>query len=79
MSKTIFEKSMTGHHGVTLPASGAEEYTLEKHLPEKFIRKNAPQLPEVTELETMRHFVTLSHKCTGIKRQKLKAMGITKW
>lgn len=62
MSKTIFEKSISGHHGVTLPASGAEEIELEKHLPEKFIRKSAPELPEVTELETMRHFITLSHK-----------------
>ncbi|PIQ25352.1 glycine dehydrogenase (aminomethyl-transferring) [bacterium (Candidatus Blackallbacteria) CG17_big_fil_post_rev_8_21_14_2_50_48_46] len=58
----IFERSQTGHRGVRLPADPLPEVSLESLLPESFLRKEAAELPEVTELDVMRHFITLSHK-----------------
>lgn len=58
----IFERSQPGHRGVALPADPQPEVTLESLIPEQFLRKKPAALPEVTELDVMRHFVTLSHK-----------------
>lgn len=58
----IFEKSHTGHRGSVLPADPWPEQKLEELLPEGLIRKQPAALPEVTELDVMRHFISLSHK-----------------
>lgn len=59
MAKTIFEKSSIGRKGYTLPANDVN-IDLEHCIPEKFQRKTAVELPEVSELDVMRHFVELS-------------------
>lgn len=61
MEKLIYDKSSPGRTGVTVPAVGVKVEKVDKLIPAKFIRKTAAQLPEVSELETMRHFVRLSH------------------
>lgn len=61
MEKLIYDKSSPGRTGVTVPAVGVKEEKADKLIPAKFIRKTAAQLPEVSELDTMRHFVRLSH------------------
>jgi glycine dehydrogenase subunit 2 len=58
----IFERSQTGHRGVKLPADRNSELKIEQMIPAGLIRKEAAGLPEVTELDVMRHFITLSHK-----------------
>ena len=58
MTKTIFEKSIKGMTGVTL----CEEEISADFLPQQFLRKDTPVLPEVSELEAMRHFKELSDK-----------------
>ncbi|MGE3724200.1 MAG: aminomethyl-transferring glycine dehydrogenase subunit GcvPB [Candidatus Sericytochromatia bacterium] len=58
----IFERSKPGHRGVTLPADPQPEMRPESLIPASFVRKRAAALPEVTELDVMRHFITLSHK-----------------
>lgn len=60
MSKTIFEMSVKGRKAVTLPKNDLN-YSHEKILPNKFLRKNETHLPEVSELDVMRHFIKLSH------------------
>ncbi len=57
-TKLIFEKSIKGMTGVTLTD---EQLSCDFIKPE-FLRKEAPILPEVSELETMRHFKELSDK-----------------
>lgn len=60
MEKLIFEKSTPGHREAKLPSSGVAEKPLSQLLPEGMLRKEAPALPEVTELDVMRHFTRLS-------------------
>ncbi len=44
-----------------MPNSGVTDKPLAQLLPSQFIRKQPPALPEVSELEAIRHFVRLSH------------------
>ena len=57
-TKLIFEKSIKGMTGVTLTDENLECDFIKP----EFLRKEAPILPEVSELETMRHFKELSDK-----------------
>ncbi|NLB72281.1 MAG: aminomethyl-transferring glycine dehydrogenase subunit GcvPB, partial [Chloroflexi bacterium] len=52
---TIYDISVTGRTGVTFPESDVPEYAL----PQGFVRQKL-QLPEVSELEVVRHFTRLS-------------------
>jgi glycine dehydrogenase subunit 2 len=60
MEALIFEKSTPGHCEAKLPAAGVAEKPLAELLPAGMIRKEAPALPEVSELDVMRHFTRLS-------------------
>jgi glycine dehydrogenase subunit 2 len=58
----IFERSQPGHRGVRLPADPFPERNPADLLPAALLRKTPAALPEVSELDVMRHFVSLSHK-----------------
>ncbi|HPL83030.1 MAG TPA: aminomethyl-transferring glycine dehydrogenase subunit GcvPB [Candidatus Omnitrophota bacterium] len=53
----IFEKSRPGRRGFSLPESDLPQA---KALPEKYCRKRVAELPEVSELDLVRHFSNLS-------------------
>ncbi len=55
----IFEKSVAGRRGVRLPASDVPKA---KPLAKKLLRSEAPGLPELSELEVVRHFTSLSRR-----------------
>ena len=55
----IYEKSVAGRRGVRLPASDVPKA---KALPKKLLRAEAPALPELSELDTVRHFTCLSRR-----------------
>jgi glycine dehydrogenase subunit 2 len=55
----IYEKSKAGRRGVRLPASDVPPAT---PLPENLLVKEAPGLPEVSELDMVRHFTNLSRR-----------------
>ncbi len=59
MSKTIFEYSTPGRMGVTLPKREIDT-PLENLMPAKMLRNKAPRLPEVSEMDVMRHYIKLS-------------------
>lgn len=60
MTKLIFEKSIDGMTGINI---SREEISFEESgLDQKFKRKETPVLPQVSELEAMRHFKELSDK-----------------
>lgn len=61
-SGLIYEKSVSGRTGYTLPELTLKESDLLAKIPENFRRKSDAALPEVTEGEAMRHFVALSVK-----------------
>ncbi len=59
----IFEKSVAGRKGYSLPTSEVEEYTLDS----RFAREDAPELPEVSEFDVVRHYTNVSFKNHGIE------------
>ncbi|EFC90142.1 Glycine dehydrogenase (decarboxylating) [Dethiosulfovibrio peptidovorans DSM 11002] len=63
--KLIFEKSRKGRVGVSLPRCDVpgDPSTL---LPESFRRSEAPSLPEVSEVDVVRHFTNLSQLNFGV-------------
>lgn len=62
MSKTIFEKSKQNTRGIKLPETDFNQDDLNKYIPENMLRAQNAKLPEVTELDAMRHFTELSKK-----------------
>jgi len=59
LEKLIFEKSAEGRRGYTLPE--LEVPKVNGGLSNKFRRKTASKLPQVSEIEVARHFQGLSH------------------
>ena len=55
--KLIFDKSVAGRRGVRLPRSDVAEAP---PLDAKFCRASPAELPEVSELDAVRHFTRLS-------------------
>lgn len=60
MAKLIYEKSSPGRRAEILPEPGVPRKKASELIPEKFVRKSALPLPEVSELDAVRHFVNLS-------------------
>ncbi|MHC4390681.1 MAG: aminomethyl-transferring glycine dehydrogenase subunit GcvPB [Planctomycetota bacterium] len=58
----LFEKSRPGRQAVRLPASGVEEQPLEVLLPAWTRRERPAELPELSELQVVRHYTRLSRK-----------------
>src|SRR5690625_2569288 len=62
----IFERSREGRTGYNLPELDVPEVNLEEELEDAYIRKADAELPEVDELELMRHYTGLSNRNFGI-------------
>ncbi|HVP07271.1 MAG TPA: hypothetical protein VMS71_05460, partial [Candidatus Acidoferrum sp.] len=58
----IYEKSVPGRTGYTLPNMHRSESEILASIPAKFRRTSDAALPEISEPEAMRHFVGLSVK-----------------
>lgn len=64
MNQTLFNKSQPGQHAYSLPKDWKR---LDAYVPDKnFARKTELPLPEVSELDLMRHFSQLAKKNMGI-------------
>lgn len=61
----IFEVSRPGRRGYELPRNEFKGDTL-KAIPANLQRKEALDLPEVSELDTVRHFTNISNKNFGV-------------
>ncbi len=62
----IFEESVPGREAVSLPEPDVPVENVTALLPEKMIRKEAPALPEVSEVDVIRHFTQLSRRNHGV-------------
>ncbi|MFP3938908.1 MAG: aminomethyl-transferring glycine dehydrogenase subunit GcvPB [Thermoanaerobaculia bacterium] len=58
----LFERSSPGRIGVTLPEPGVEEQALEELLPEGLLRDEIDGMPELSEVDVLRHFTRISRK-----------------
>ena len=59
----IFDKSAKGRGGVDVPRCDVKS---ELRLPEKYLRTEDAKLPEVSELDVVRHFTALSNQNIGV-------------
>jgi glycine dehydrogenase subunit 2 len=62
----IFELSTEGRIGYSLPEMDIPEIDLSELLPEGYLREEEPELPEVSELDIMRHYTALSNRNHGV-------------
>lgn len=70
MNKTdqplIFEISKSGRIGYSLPELDVPKVDVADILPTSYIRQEEPDLPEVSELDIMRHYTALSKRNHGV-------------
>lgn len=64
--KLIFEVSKTGRRAYSLPACDVPELDMNGIIPESMLRSNDVELPEVSEVDVVRHFTLLSNKNFGV-------------
>ncbi|NMA55726.1 MAG: aminomethyl-transferring glycine dehydrogenase subunit GcvPB [Firmicutes bacterium] len=62
----IFELGSPGREGFSLPASDVPEREPADLIPSTFLRERAPDLPQVSEGEAVRHYVELSRRNFGV-------------
>ncbi|MBO0586431.1 MULTISPECIES: aminomethyl-transferring glycine dehydrogenase subunit GcvPB [unclassified Sporosarcina] len=62
----IFEITREGRIGYSLPELDVPELDLSDLLPKGFVREEVAELPEVSELDIMRHYTALSNRNHGI-------------
>ncbi len=61
-SRVIFEKSVKGRMGVSLPKLDVPEISLTDSISPELLRETPAKLPEVSEPQVVRHYVNLSIK-----------------
>ncbi|MFJ7746152.1 aminomethyl-transferring glycine dehydrogenase subunit GcvPB [Peribacillus sp. NPDC097295] len=62
----IFEISTSGRIGYSLPEMDVASVPLEEIIPADYIREEEAELPEVSELDIMRHYTALSKRNHGV-------------
>ena len=65
-ARTIFDLSVPGRTGFSLPACDVPETAPEELVPTRYLRSEAPALPEVSEVDVVRHYTGLSQKNHGV-------------
>ena len=61
----IFEKSSPGRKAYSLPELDLPEEKIENLIPKELLRKDL-NLPELSEVDLIRHYTNLSHKNFGV-------------
>ena len=64
--KLVFEVSRPGRVGVDLPKNDVPEKSITDCIPAKFLRENNPELPELSQLDVVRHYTNLSQRNFGL-------------
>jgi glycine dehydrogenase subunit 2 len=66
VEKLIFEKGAAGRRAATLPALDVPAEPLEQLIPAHLLRQEPAPLPEVSEIEVVRHYTHLSQRNFGV-------------
>jgi glycine dehydrogenase subunit 2 len=62
----IFEKGAPGRYASNMPSMDVPEMALEEMIPSNFLRTEPAPLPEVSEIEVVRHYTHLSQRNFGV-------------
>ena len=65
-TKLIFEKSVAGRKGYQLPALDTPAVNEKALFPNEYLRQTPAELPEVSEVDAVRHFTGLSMRNYGV-------------
>ncbi len=65
--KLIYELSVPGRRAYNLPEQDLPDFDLEKTFGTAMLREEAPDLPEVSELDVVRHYTNLSKLNFGVE------------
>ena len=65
-NKLIIELSKEGRKAYSIPENDVETVNPEKYIPKNILRKKDPNLPEVYEVDVIRHYTNLSNKNYGV-------------
>lgn len=65
-NKLIFELSKEGRKAYTLPKCDVPCKCADEMLPKELLRNSIPELPEVSEVDVVRHYTLLSNKNFGV-------------
>ena len=65
--KLIFEISRPGRVGYSLPKSALSNQQSAISIPENLLRETPAELPEVSELDVVRHYTNVSNKNFGVE------------
>src|SRR5436309_3618690 len=66
VEKLIFEKGAPGRRAATMTTMDVPTESLETMIPEGMLRKEPAPLPEVSEIEVVRHYTHLSQRNFGV-------------
>jgi glycine dehydrogenase subunit 2 len=66
MPKLLNEKSVPGSNAFALPPCDIDISPLADSIPAEFLRQDAPCIPELSEVEAVRHYTELSHRAYGV-------------
>jgi glycine dehydrogenase subunit 2 len=66
MNKLIFEKHVPGSNSFSLPDIDIPAVDYKTDIPVQFLRQTATNLPELSEVEAVRHFTELSTRAYGV-------------
>lgn len=66
MEKLVFEISQKGRAAYSLPCCDVPEKGLENYIPKEYLRESPPELPEVSEVDVVRHYTRLSQMNYGV-------------
>jgi glycine dehydrogenase subunit 2 len=66
MGTTIFDIGAEGRTGLRLPPCDVPERNLTELVPAELIRKEDPKLPQVSQIEVVRHYTRLSRMNYGV-------------
>ena len=66
MTETIYERSRAGRRAYSLPVCDVPQLTIDELVPEALRRARPARLPEVSELDLVRHFTELSTRNYGV-------------
>ena len=64
--KLIFELSLAGKKGYSLPQLDVEDREIQELIPSKLLRDRDANLPEVSEPEVVRHYTSISRLNHGV-------------
>jgi len=66
-NQLIFEIGKSDRMGYRFPELDVETFEFDGYMPKGMMRKSAPKLPEVSELQVVRHYTNLSQKNYGVE------------